>query len=67
MLTDTGDLAFIPTPLDAQGERLLFYGFAVPATALAFVPKGGVVIDVGANLGEWSVPLAKAVGAYGRV
>jgi FkbM family methyltransferase len=67
VLTNTGDLAFVPAPLDTQGERLLFYGFGAPAAALAFIPKGGVAIDVGANLGEWSVPLAKAVGSAGRV
>ncbi len=67
VLTDDGRLGFVPAPLDAQGERLLFYGFAMPAAVLALVPAGGVAIDVGANLGEWSVPLAAAVGAAGRV
>lgn len=67
VLTDAGELAFVPAPLDARGERLLFYGFAAPQTALAFAPPDGVAIDVGANLGEWSVPLARAVGRAGRV
>src|SRR5215471_4690154 len=67
VLTDTGELAFVPAPLDARGERLMFYGFAVPQPALAFTPPGGVAIDVGANLGEWSVPLARAVGDEGGV
>ena len=67
VLTDDGRLAFVPAPLDTQGERLLFYGFAMPAVVLALVPAGGVAIDVGANLGEWAVPLAAAVGAAGRV
>src|SRR5579872_842004 len=66
-LTDSGDLAFIPAPLEARGEHVLFYGFAVPAPVLRFAPAGGVVIDIGANLGEWSVPLAKAVGVNGQV
>jgi FkbM family methyltransferase len=66
ILTEGGELAFVPAPLDARGERLMFYGFAVPTGVLAFVPEGGVAIDVGANLGEWSVPLAKAVGPSGR-
>jgi FkbM family methyltransferase len=67
VLTDAGELAFVPAPLDARGERVLFYGFAEPKAALAFVPLGGMAIDVGANLGEWSVPLAKTVGRQGRV
>ena len=66
-LTDNGELAYVPAPLDARGEHLLFYGFAIPEAALAFVSPGGVAIDIGANLGEWAVPLAKAVGAAGRV
>lgn len=65
--TDTGELAFIPAPLDRQGERVMFYGWSAPRTALTFVPRGGVAVDVGANLGEWSVPLAQAVGPAGRV
>lgn len=67
VLTGEGELACVPAPLDARGERLMFYGFAAPVPALAFIPPGGVAIDVGANLGEWSVPLARAVGAPGTV
>jgi FkbM family methyltransferase len=66
-LTDEGDLAFVPAPLDARGEDLLFFGFNASAPALAFAPQGGVAIDVGANLGEWAVPLARAVGPHGKV
>jgi FkbM family methyltransferase len=66
-LTDGGELAFIPAPLDARGEHVLFYGFPMPPGAAAYAPPGGVVLDIGANLGEWAVPLAKAVGAAGRV
>jgi FkbM family methyltransferase len=67
VLTDSGELAYVPAPLDARGERLMFYGFRAPQAALGFVPPGGVAIDVGANLGEWSVPLARAVGRSGMV
>ncbi len=67
VLTVEGDLAFLPTPLDSDGERVLLYGWRVPPPALAFAPAGGVAIDVGANLGEWAVPLAKAVGPQGRL
>jgi len=67
VLTDHDELAFIPAPLDARGQHLMFYGFDIPEPVLCFAPAGANVIDVGANLGEWSVPLAKAVGATGRV
>lgn len=66
-LTDRGELAFVPAPLDARGEHVLFHGFAAAPGAAAYAPPGGVVIDIGANLGEWAVPLAKAVGAAGRI
>jgi FkbM family methyltransferase len=66
-LTDDTNLVFVPAPLDARGERLLFHGFGAPPAALAFAPPGGVAIDIGANLGEWSVPLAQAVGPQGLV
>jgi len=66
-LTDQGDLACVPAPLDARGEHVLFYGFATPPGVRAFAPEDGVAIDIGANLGEWAVPLAKAVGASGRI
>jgi len=65
--TGDGMLAFIPAPLDRQGERVMFYGWSAHPAALAFAPPGGVAIDVGANLGEWSVPLATAVGPAGTV
>jgi FkbM family methyltransferase len=67
VLTDDGELAYVPAPLDDRGERMMFYGFAAVPAALVFAPPGGVVIDVGANLGEWSVPLARAVGRAGGV
>jgi FkbM family methyltransferase len=67
VLTSAKELAFIPAPLDARGEHVLFYGFDVPEPALRFAPSGAAVIDIGANLGEWAVPLAMAVGSAGRV
>jgi FkbM family methyltransferase len=67
VLTDRSELAYVPAPLDARGEHVMFYGFAAPPGALAFVPAGGAAIDIGANLGEWAVPLARSVGPEGRV
>ena len=61
------DLAFLPRELDFQAMRILFGGFAAHPAALAFPPAGGTALDVGANLGEWTVPLARKAGAGGRV
>jgi len=65
--TDSGDLAYLPAPLDFQAKRILFGGFNPPPPALGFLPPGGIAIDVGANLGEWTIPLARKAGAEGRV
>ena len=63
----TGDLVYVPGPLDARGRQALLHPpHAHPAT-LAFLQPGSVAIDIGANLGEWTVPLARTVGAAGRV
>ena len=67
VLTDAGELAYLPAPLEFQGERVLFYGLGAHPGVLGFLPSGGVAIDIGANLGEWTVALAKAVGPGGRV
>jgi FkbM family methyltransferase len=62
-----GDLVYVPHPLDARGRHALLHSPAVHPTVLAFLSPGGVAIDVGANLGEWAVPLARRVGPAGRV
>ena len=62
-----GDLVYVPHPLDARGRHALLHSPAVHPSVLAFLSPGGVAIDVGANLGEWAVPLARRVGPAGRV
>ena len=62
-----GDLVYVPHPLDARGRHALLHPPAVHPSVLAFLNPGGVAIDVGANLGEWAVPLARRVGPSGRV
>ena len=63
----TGDLVYVPSPLDARGRHALLHPpFAHPA-ALARLAPGGIAIDIGANLGEWTLPFAAAVGRRGRV
>jgi FkbM family methyltransferase len=63
----TGDLVYVPSPLDARGRHALLHPPRVHPTVLGFLRPGSVAIDVGANLGEWTVPLARAVGPAGRV
>src|ERR1700679_2449008 len=61
--TETGNLVYLPQALDFQALRVLFGGPTAHPAALKFLPPGGVALDIGANLGEWTLPLAKAVGA----
>jgi FkbM family methyltransferase len=63
----TGDLVYVPYPLDARGRHALLHPPGVHPAVLAFLRPGGIAIDIGANLGEWTVPFARAVGAAGRV
>ncbi len=67
VLHRTGDLVNVPSPLDARGRHALLHPPQVHPAVLGFVQPGSVVIDVGANLGEWTVPFARKVGPAGRV
>jgi FkbM family methyltransferase len=63
----TGDLVYVPGPLDARGRQALLHPPRAHPAALAALQSGSLAIDIGANLGEWTVPLARTVGAAGRV
>jgi FkbM family methyltransferase len=67
VLHRTGDLVHVPSPLDARGRHALLHPPKVHPAVLGFLQPGSVVIDVGASLGEWSVPFARKVGTAGRV
>jgi FkbM family methyltransferase len=67
VLHRTGDLVHVPSPLDVRGRHALLHPPQVHPAVLGFLQPGSVVIDVGANLGEWTVPLARKVGPTGRV
>jgi FkbM family methyltransferase len=67
VLHRTGDLVYVPSPLDARGRNALLHPPYVHPAVLGFLRPGSVVIDVGANLGEWTVPFARRVGPAGRV
>jgi FkbM family methyltransferase len=67
VLHRTGDLVNVPRPLDARGRHALLHPPRAHPAALGFLHPGAVAIDIGASLGEWTVPIARAVGATGRV
>jgi FkbM family methyltransferase len=67
VLHRTGDLVHVPSPLDARGRHALLHAPQVHPAVLGLLGPGSVVIDVGANLGEWTVPFARKVGRAGRV
>src|SRR6202045_4243421 len=66
VLPRTGDPVNVPSPLDARGRHALLHPPHVHPAVLGFLQPGSVVIDVGANLGEWTVPFARKVGPAGR-
>jgi len=66
VLHRTGDLVHVPSPLDVRGRHALLHPPYVHPAVLGFLQTGSVVIDVGANLGEWTVPFARKVGRRGE-
>lgn len=63
-----GTLHFVPRELELHGYTVLTKGDADQVNApilVRFCAPGTAVIDVGANIGELTVPLAQAVGAEG--
>src|SRR5215472_6927621 len=63
----TGDLVYVPYPLDARGRHALLHPPSLHPAVRSRLRSGGVAIDIGASLGEWTVPLARAVGPTGRL
>jgi FkbM family methyltransferase len=63
----TGDLVYVPQPLDRRGRHALLHPPRVHPAVLASLHPGSAAIDIGASLGEWTLPLARAVGPAGRV
>lgn len=62
-----GDYIFVPAPLDAHGLSVLLENSRIGDVLAPFVHSGDVALDVGANIGEWTVPLARLTGPTGRV
>lgn len=67
IMLDNGDYVYVPAQLDITALERLTYKPAPEHIISKLCPAGGTVIDVGANMGDWTLPMAKAVGAEGRV
>lgn len=67
VLLDEGDFVHIPTPLDMHGELALTQAPGFPAILGKFCRPGSTAIDAGANIGQWSLPMARLVGPSGRL
>jgi len=65
--TVSGEFVYLPAPLDFQARRFLKGEDQIPGPMLRHLPPGGVAFDVGANLGEWTLAMARAAGPDGRV
>jgi FkbM family methyltransferase len=62
-----GELVYVPRPLDRQARHALFHPPCAHPAALAQLRPGATVADIGAGLGIWTLPFARAVGGSGRV
>jgi FkbM family methyltransferase len=60
---------FIYHPADGLSRHVLLYDFERPELewAMARAAGGGVIVDVGANIGVFTVACARAVGSRGQV
>lgn len=67
ILLENGDYFFIPDNIDAHCIRLLLKPFQHPVIISKFCKTGTTVIDIGANIGEWSLPMARSIGEEGRL
>ncbi len=64
----TNELYFyVPAQLDLMAAYKLLKPFKIEPCIRRFCRAGDTVVDVGANIGEWALQMADAVGPTGRV
>jgi FkbM family methyltransferase len=64
---DANYLAYVPAPVDVMAGYRLLKPYAPPWLLRTLLQRGDCFIDVGANLGDWTLPAARLVGQGGRV
>ncbi len=67
IILDTGDFLYVPKIIDYTGHQRLIEPFREEPIISKFCKPGMTVLDVGANIGEWTLTMANGVGAQGRV
>ena len=67
IVQNDGFFVYVPRELDTNGLDLLTRKIAHEPVIARHCPAGGVALDVGAHLGSWTVPMARAVGESGHV
>lgn len=67
VLQTDGLYFYVPAQLDLMGAYKLLKPFKTEPCIRRFCRPGATVVDVGANIGEWALQMADAVGADGRV
>ncbi len=67
IILDTGDFLYVPKIIDYTGHQRLIEPFREEPIISKFCKPGMTVLDVGANIGEWTLTMANGVGTQGRV
>ena len=67
ILSDDEFFYYVPRQFDTNGLDLLTRELVTESVIARHCPAGGVALDVGAHLGTWTLPMARAVGETGRV
>lgn len=67
VLQTDGLYFYVPERLDLMGAYKLLKPFKTEPCIRRFCRPGDTVVDVGANIGEWTLQMADAVGPGGRV
>lgn len=62
-----GLLAYVPAHVDVTAGHRLFKPASKISQIEVFCKPGDYVLDIGANVGDWTLPFAERVGPSGRV
>lgn len=67
VFNEAGQMVYVPRPVDVMGGYRLLKPAVPPPMVGALCKPGDVFVDVGANVGSWTLAAARAVGPQGMV